>query len=136
VRDSVKNYLTLATGLTAVTRARALGAAKSLATQGEATAGQVQSLAEDLLSTSRSNREALVGLVRYEIDRALGRVGLASTDDVAALRARVRSLEATVHALEAQVRRGAARTTVKATAKKTAKTTAAADGAASTRTRT
>jgi polyhydroxyalkanoate synthesis regulator phasin len=131
VRDSVKNYLTLATGLTAVTRARALGAAKSLVSQGEATAGQVQSLAEDLFSTSRSNREALVGLVRYEIDRALGRVGLASSDDLAALRARVRSLEATVHALEAQVRRGGTRTPGKTAAKKTTKT-AAADGAAPT----
>jgi polyhydroxyalkanoate synthesis regulator phasin len=103
VRDSVKTYLTLATGLTMVTRDRAVNAARSLVSQGEATASQVSSLAEELLSTSKNNREALVGVIRYEIDRGLGRVGLANTDEVAALRARIRTLEATVRKLESRL---------------------------------
>lgn len=94
MRDAVKSYLTLAGGVTEVTRQRALAAAKALVAQGEATAEQVTSLAEDLLSQSRQNREAVVALVGYEVDRALGRVGLASADEVAALTERVRALEA------------------------------------------
>lgn len=100
-RDSVKTYLALATGVSSLTRDRALGLARSVVTQGESTAGQVQALAEELVSSSRSNREALIGLIRYEVDRALGRLGLASADEVAALRARVRTLEANLRAVEA-----------------------------------
>ena len=42
MRDALQSYLTLAGGLTEVTRQRALAAAKALAAQGEATAEQVQ----------------------------------------------------------------------------------------------
>ena len=93
MRDALKSYLALAGGVTEVTRQRALTAAKALVAQGEATAEQVTTLAEDLLSQTRQNREAVVALVTYEVDRALGRVGLASADEVAALTERVRSLE-------------------------------------------
>lgn len=103
MRDALKNYLTLATGVTAVTGQRALDAARQLVNQGEATAGQMQSLASDLVATSRGNREALISLIRYEIDRALGRVGLATADEVAALRVQVHSLEVTLRALEARL---------------------------------
>ena len=93
MRDALKSYLALAGGVTEVTRQRAIAAAKALVAQGEATAEQVTSLAEDLLTQSRQNREAVVALVAYEVDRALGRVGLASADEVAALTDRVRHLE-------------------------------------------
>jgi polyhydroxyalkanoate synthesis regulator phasin len=96
VRDAVKGYLTLAAGIREVTRQRALGAARALVSQGEATAEQVQQLAEDLLDQSRQNRDAVAALVTYEVDRALGRLGLASSDEVAGLVARVRDLEAEV----------------------------------------
>lgn len=99
MRDALKSYLALASGLTDVTRQRAVGAAKALVAQGEATAEQVTSLADDLLQQSRSNREAVVALVKYEVDRALGRVGLASNDEVSELTKRVRSLEAQVREL-------------------------------------
>jgi polyhydroxyalkanoate synthesis regulator phasin len=93
VLEALKNYLTLASGATSLTRQRAVDAARQLVAQGEATAGQVQTLATDLLATSRSNREALVNLVRGEVDRTLGRLGLATAEEVAALRARLRTLE-------------------------------------------
>ena len=96
MKDALKGYLALATGLSEVTRQRAVGAAKALVAQGEATAGQVSSLADDLLVQSRSNREAVTALVKYEVDRALGRVGLASNDEVGELTARVRALEGSV----------------------------------------
>jgi polyhydroxyalkanoate synthesis regulator phasin len=94
VRDALKSYLALAGGVTEVTRQRALDAAKALVASGEAAAEQVTSLAEDLLTQTRQNREAVVALVGFEVDRALGRVGLASADEVAELTQRVRALEA------------------------------------------
>jgi polyhydroxyalkanoate synthesis regulator phasin len=59
VRDALKSYLALAGGLTDVTRQRATAAAKALVAQGEATAEQVTTLADDLLKQSKSNREAV-----------------------------------------------------------------------------
>ena len=93
MRDALKSYLALAGGVTELTRQRALNAAKALVAQGEATAEQVTALAEDLLAQTRQNREAVVALVNYEVDRALGRVGLTTADEVAALTERVRALE-------------------------------------------
>lgn len=94
MNDALKGYLALATGLTEVTRAKATAAAKAVVTQGGTAAGTVTALADDLVAQSKSNREALTGLVRFEVDKALGRVGLASADEVAELTARIRSLEA------------------------------------------
>lgn len=93
MRDALKAYMSLATGLSEVTRQRAMTAAKALVSQGEATAEQVSTLAEDLLTQTRANREAVTALVRFEVDRTLGRVGLASTDEVGELAARLRVLE-------------------------------------------
>jgi polyhydroxyalkanoate synthesis regulator phasin len=93
VKDALKGYLALANGLTEVTRQKATAAAKALVAQGEATAGQVTGLADDLLAQSKSNREALSALVKFEVDKALGRVGLASAEEVAELTARIKSLE-------------------------------------------
>ena len=94
MRDALKSYLALAGGVTEVTRQRAVEAAKALVASGEAAAEQVTSLAEDLLTQTRQNREAVVALVGFEVDRALGRVGLTSADEVTALTERVRALEA------------------------------------------
>ena len=94
MKDALKGYLALASGLTEVTRQRATAAAKALVAQGEATAGQVTGLADDLIAQSKSNREAMTALVKFEVDKALGRVGLASAEEVTELTARVRQLEA------------------------------------------
>ncbi len=99
--DAIKNYLALANGLTEVTRQRALSAAKALVTSGEATAEQVTNLADDLLTTSRNNRDTVVALIRYEIDRALVRLGLATSEEIAALVQRIDSLSAAVEDLQA-----------------------------------
>ncbi|HZM74532.1 MAG TPA: hypothetical protein VFC19_02335, partial [Candidatus Limnocylindrales bacterium] len=48
---------------------------------------------EDLVATSASNREAVTRLVRVEMDRTLSRVGLATSEEVATLQARVDALE-------------------------------------------
>ena len=119
MRDALKSYLSLAAGLTEVTRQRAVAAAKALVSQGEATAEQVTTLAEDLVSQSRANREAVSALVKFEVDRALGRVGLASSDEVGDLAARVRALETELRGL---------RSTLTGTGTGTAGSTAARSG--------
>ena len=85
VLDGLRGYLQLATGLTDVTRERALAAAKALVAQGEAGVGavvpasvrtQVSALADDLVATSKANRDLLVSLVRVEVERSVARLGL------------------------------------------------------------
>lgn len=101
VRDALRGYLALAGGLTEVTAGRARAAAKALVEQGEATATQMSSLAEDLLSTSRRNRESLAVLVRHEVEQAVRRLGLASNTDVDELTRRVRDLERALREVKA-----------------------------------
>ena len=93
MNDALKGYLSLATGLTEVTRQRATAAAKALVAQGEAAAGSVTAIADDLVAQSKSNREAVTALVKFEVDKALGRVGLATAEEVKELTARIRQLE-------------------------------------------
>ena len=54
----------------------------------EQMAGQLALIAEDLMEQSRTNRELVVGLVRTEVDRAVGRVGFVREEELAAVRAR------------------------------------------------
>ena len=120
MNDALKGYLALASGLTEVTKARATPAAKAVVAQGGNAAGTVTGLADDLLAQSRSNREALTALVTFEVDKALGRVGLASADEVSELTARIRSLEGQLREAKA-----AAKAPAKAPAKKAAAKTPA-----------
>jgi len=141
VKDALRGYLSLASGLTEITAARARAAARSLVEQGEATAGQVSAVAEDLLATSRRNRESLSLLVRHEVEQAVRRLGVGASSDVESLTTRVRELERTVRELRARATRPAEqppaqkapaqkapakKTAAKKTAKKTAPKKAAA----------
>lgn len=93
MQDAWRAYLELAMGLTEAPRKKAQDAVRRLAGSGGATAAQLQTLGEELLSTGAANREALTKLVRFEVDRALGAVGLATADEVAELTRRVHELE-------------------------------------------
>ncbi|MEH0846074.1 hypothetical protein V6U81_27210 [Micromonospora sp. CPCC 205711] len=93
MQDAWRAYLELAMGLTEAPRKRAQDAVRRLVGTGGATAAQVQALAEELVSTGAANREALTKLVRFEVDRTLGAVGLATADEVAELTRRVHELE-------------------------------------------
>jgi hypothetical protein len=140
VLDGLRGYIQLANGLTDVTRERALAAARALVAQGEAGVGamlpqpvrsQVSALTDDLLATSKANRDLLVNLVRSEVERSVARLGLVSAKELDAVVRRTRSLEKRVEELE-QAAQGSRRTAArKSTAKKstarksTAKKTAA-----------
>jgi hypothetical protein len=111
VLDALRGYLQLANGLSDVTRQRALAAARQLIDQGGEVLGdavsstmsgkgvgggvtrQVSSLAEDLMATSRTNRDLLLGIVRTEIDRAVAAMGLVSAEDLEAMARKVARLE-------------------------------------------
>jgi len=113
--DAIKGYVELATGLTEVTVKRAQEAAQSLVTQGMAllntdavpdvpgkeqavdvaktAATSVQELADELLETSKQNRELLTGLIRTEVDRSAGRMGFVREEELAAVRRHIARLE-------------------------------------------
>ncbi|MFE9657654.1 hypothetical protein [Micromonospora sp. NPDC006431] len=93
MQDAWRAYLELAMGLTEAPRKKAQDTVRRAVGQGGATAAQLQALAEELVSTGLANREALTKLIRFEVDRALGAVGLATADEVAELTRRVHELE-------------------------------------------
>ncbi|MDI5943618.1 hypothetical protein QLR68_36935, partial [Micromonospora sp. DH15] len=93
MQDAWRAYLGLAMGLTEAPRKKAQDVVRRVVGSSEATATQLQALAEELVSTGAANREALTKLVRFEVDRALGAVGLATADEVAELTRRVHELE-------------------------------------------
>ncbi|SCL25517.1 Polyhydroxyalkanoate synthesis regulator phasin [Micromonospora rhizosphaerae] len=110
MQDAWRAYLELAMGLTEAPRKKAQDAVRRVVGQGGATAAQLQALAEELVSTGMANREALTKLVRFEVDRALGAVGLATADEVAELTRRVHELERQLR--EAKAAPGAAPDTI------------------------
>ncbi|MCG5464890.1 hypothetical protein AB0K35_22850 [Micromonospora sp. NPDC053740] len=93
MQDAWRAYLELAMGLAEAPRKKAQDVARRLVGSGGATAAQLQALGEELVTTGAANREALTKLVRFEVDRALGAVGLATADEVAELTRRVHDLE-------------------------------------------
>lgn len=124
--DALRGYVQLATGLTEVTISKAREAAAALLTQGldlervpdvpgkdsavdaaKVAATQVQGLADELLETSKQNRELLTGLVRTEVDRAAGRLGFVREEELAAVRRHVSRLESQLADIRAQIGGGA-----------------------------
>ena len=101
--NDLRTYLQLATGVTEATAAKAREVVSGLVTQGinltskvqpvQDVADQVQELADELVETSRTNRELLVGMIRSEVDKAVGRMGFVREDELAALRRHVQRLE-------------------------------------------
>ncbi|SIR78332.1 phasin family protein [Micromonospora avicenniae] len=93
MQDAWRAYLELAMGLTEAPRKKAQDVVRRVVGSGGTTAAQLQALGEELVSTGMANRDALTKLVRFEVDRALGRVGLATAEEVAELTRRVQDLE-------------------------------------------
>lgn len=102
MHDALRAYVELALGVTEASRKKAEKVARELVGKGGAKAAQLQGLVEELVATSRANREGLAKLVRYEVDRAMAAVGLATADEVADLRARVQELERRLREASAQ----------------------------------
>ncbi|ADD44086.1 conserved hypothetical protein [Stackebrandtia nassauensis DSM 44728] len=126
MQDAWRAYLELALGLTEASRKKATQIIKSLAEQSGEKVEDLQGMAQELLSQGMANRENVVKLVQFELDKALDKVGLATKDEVADLKSRVRQLEEELRQARRQSESGepsaakpAKKTVKKAAAKKT-----------------
>jgi polyhydroxyalkanoate synthesis regulator phasin len=95
VMDALRGYVQLASGLTEVTRQRAQQAAKALLQQSgaESLTTRVSDLADEIVATSKSNRQLLQAIVANEVEGAVARLGFARVEEVAALSRRIETLE-------------------------------------------
>ena len=122
--ESVRAYLQLASGLSDLTRARAMEAAQGLLTlpvssmaTGTKVASQASALADELLAATVANRANLTALVRSEVDAAISRLGLVPVqklEDAQAETAKLRKEVATLRSASSKA------DTAKAPAKKAA----------------
>ncbi|MFD8532702.1 hypothetical protein ACFV0L_35360 [Streptosporangium canum] len=87
-----------------MTTNRARAVVRELLSSGETglsqMSGQVDKMAKELVATGKANREQLDELVRLEVNRLLGALDLARSEDVDRLRTRVGELEARVASAE------------------------------------
>lgn len=99
VMDALRGYVQLASGLTEVTRQRAMKTAKQLLQQTGADSltsgltGRVSELADEIVATSKSNRALLQAIITNEVEGAVARLGFVRAEEVAALRRRLEKLE-------------------------------------------
>lgn len=89
----MQRYLEALGGVTALTRASAERIVRQLVRQGEVASDQVADTVQELLQRSRHNREVLSTLVTAEVQRAVRQLGLATSDEVLALRKQVADLK-------------------------------------------
>lgn len=89
----MQRYLEALNGVTALTRANAERIVRQLVRQGELASDQVADAVQDLLERSRHNRDVLASLVAAEVQRAVRTMGLATHDEVLALRKQVADLK-------------------------------------------
>jgi len=133
VMDALRGYVQLANGLTEVTRQKAQTAAKALLQQTGADAlttgltTKVSDLTDEIVATSKSNRQLLQAIVTNEVEGAVARLGFVRSEEVAALTRRVQTLEGELAEERAAA---AAPAATKAPAKKAAAKKAAAQKSA------
>jgi polyhydroxyalkanoate synthesis regulator phasin len=116
VLEQVREYMEAAIGKLSPAKAQDL--AKSL-TKGQGR-DQVTKTAKDLLAWSNKNRERLTSMVQTEVKSQLKTIGVASRDEVDALRKRVRELERGQGKKSTRKRTTAKRSTAKRSTAKTA----------------
>ncbi len=95
VMDALRGYVQLANGLTEVTKQKAQSAAKALLQQtgADSLTTRVTDLADEIVATSKSNRQLLQAIVANEVEGAVARLGFVRSEEVAALTRRVKALE-------------------------------------------
>lgn len=95
VMDALRGYVQLANGLTEVTRQKAQAAAKALLQQtgADSLTTRVSDLADEIVATSKSNRQLLQAIVTNEVEGAVARLGFVRAEEVNALARRVQTLE-------------------------------------------
>ena len=115
--QDVRKTIEASLGNLSTTRAQEI--AKSMLDT-DAAKDQVTKTAADLMEWSQRNRTRLVELIRREVRDQLRQMGVATEEEVNALRKRVRDLERTARATGARAgkKTSGAKTTAKTTARK------------------
>jgi polyhydroxyalkanoate synthesis regulator phasin len=106
-------YLDAGAEFVAMTRAQARARAKELVGTGQLAQGQVQGFVDDLVEQSRRRTDAMLEVVRKEIQRQVKTLGIATKDDLAKLETKLNKQTKT-----AKTAKQASGTTKKKTAKK------------------
>jgi hypothetical protein len=100
--QGLSNYIQQVSGMSKVTRAKAVETAKSLLAQtgldhAAADAGErVTKLADEVLAASRANRDLLEKLIKAEVDKAASRLGFARAEELEAIRTEIAELRRTM----------------------------------------
>lgn len=130
--DTVRKYVEA--GREALTPQKAEQLARALVRQGQARKDQVSKIARDLSHWSRQNSERLTSLIRREVKRQVANIGVATRDDVEALKRRLRDLERSARQPAAPKAAAAAPTSAKPRAAKPAGTRSASSRSGAKRT--
>jgi len=88
-KDLLRTYIDAGVAFTELSRKKAEKIVKDFVRSGEVSRKDATARVEELLDRSRANTEALVGLVRKEIDERITQLNLVTGDDVAALLSRL-----------------------------------------------
>jgi polyhydroxyalkanoate synthesis regulator phasin len=89
--ETIRRYVEA--GREALTPKKAEELARSLVKQGQAGREQASRVARDLLQWSRKNSERLGAIIQREVKKQVANLGVATKDEVSALKRRVRELE-------------------------------------------
>jgi polyhydroxyalkanoate synthesis regulator phasin len=90
--DMLRRYLDAGIAFTKMTQDRAEAIVRDLVGAGEVGADQASNAVQDLVERSRENTERLLETVRAEINAQIGNLGLATRDDIEALRREIAEL--------------------------------------------
>jgi polyhydroxyalkanoate synthesis regulator phasin len=94
---------------TELRRSQAKKIAADLLAQGQIARDQVASTVDELVDLSRRRREEVSTIVRHELQRQLGVLGVATKDDLARLERRIAALPAPAAAKRAPAKKAAAK---------------------------
>jgi polyhydroxyalkanoate synthesis regulator phasin len=87
--DLLRRYLDAGVAFTQLTRQRAESIVKDLVRTGEVSREQAATRVEELLDRSRQSTEAVVAIVRKEIDDRVSQLNLVTRDELASLAGRL-----------------------------------------------
>jgi polyhydroxyalkanoate synthesis regulator phasin len=85
----VNKFLEAGAHFSAVTRAEAQRRAKELIREGQLAQGRAQAFVEELVDSSRRRAEELTEVMRREVQRQVGALGIATNADLARLEAKL-----------------------------------------------
>jgi polyhydroxyalkanoate synthesis regulator phasin len=87
--DQLRRYLDAGVAFTQLTRDKAEKIVKDLVRQGELSREQASARVEELLERSRTNTDAMLGVVRKEIDARVAQLNLVPREELANLASRL-----------------------------------------------